>query len=73
MNNTCWESITEKEFKYWLTEVGKTHHIFDLVNSLTKEKSYFIEDEGLNRIFILSVVDSYKKKLYYKNSNVIGS
>ena len=75
MNNdsTCWEHITEKEFRYWKVEIGKTHHIFSQENNNTNEVKYFIEDEGLNKIMILSCMKVYCGKYYYKNLNVIGS
>lgn len=72
MNNPCWEYITEKEFKYWLVVVNKTHHTFTEYDTLIGDTKFFIEDAGLSKIPVLIKTENYNKVHYYKNINVIG-
>lgn len=74
MTNTCWIAITEKEFKYWLTEIGKTHTIFHEESKNTKEVMYFVENIATVKSYVLSKYTTYGDKVhYYKNENVVGS
>jgi hypothetical protein len=68
------QSITEKEFLYWMTHISeKGFHIFNEIRSYNENCIDYFIDDCTQKVYVLSKqTNGVGKVMYYKNVDVIG-